>query len=107
MRYWVQLATEQFPPSALVRQAQEAEQAGFDALNVSDHLQPWWEPGESGHAWALLGAIGPAAWTGRRCPSRWSAWTRRLTSSTGCSTASASITTAASTARRRRTCTRA
>jgi coenzyme F420-dependent glucose-6-phosphate dehydrogenase len=58
MRYWIQLATEQFPPSALVRQAQEAERAGFDALNVSDHLQPWWEPGESGNAWALLGAIG-------------------------------------------------
>ena len=60
MRYWTQLATEQFPPSALVRQAQEAERAGFDALNVSDHFQPWWEPGESGHAWALLGAIGQA-----------------------------------------------
>jgi coenzyme F420-dependent glucose-6-phosphate dehydrogenase len=74
MRYWVQLATEQFPPSALVRQAVEAERADFDALNVSDHLQPWWEDmtahpakpgacpqrGESGHAWALLGAIGQA-----------------------------------------------
>ena len=60
MRYWVQLAMEQFPPSALVRQAVEAERAGFDALNVSDHLQPWWEPGESGHAWALLGAVGQA-----------------------------------------------
>jgi coenzyme F420-dependent glucose-6-phosphate dehydrogenase len=65
MRYWVQLATEQFPPSALVRQAAEAERAGFDAVNVSDHFQPWWEnitahPGESGHAWALLGAIGNA-----------------------------------------------
>jgi coenzyme F420-dependent glucose-6-phosphate dehydrogenase len=58
MQYWVQLATEQFPPSALVRQAQLAERAGFDAVNVSDHFQPWWEPGESGHAWALLGAIG-------------------------------------------------
>jgi coenzyme F420-dependent glucose-6-phosphate dehydrogenase len=72
MRYWAQLATEQFPPSALVRQAVEAERARFDALNVSDHYQPWWDsqtahpaepgacprPGESGHAWALLGAIG-------------------------------------------------
>ena len=58
MQYWVQLATEQFPPSALVEQAAAAERAGFDALNVSDHLQPWWEPGESGHAWTLLGAIG-------------------------------------------------
>ena len=60
MRYWIQLATEQFPPSALVEQATEAERAGFDAVNVSDHFQPWWVPGESGMAWALLGAIGQA-----------------------------------------------
>jgi len=60
MRYWTQLPTEQFPPSALVRHALAAERAGFDALNVSDHFQPWWEPGESGQAWALLGAIGQA-----------------------------------------------
>jgi coenzyme F420-dependent glucose-6-phosphate dehydrogenase len=60
MRYWVQLATEQFAPSELVEQAVEAEGAGFDGLNVSDHFQPWWEPGHSGQAWALLGAIGQA-----------------------------------------------
>jgi coenzyme F420-dependent glucose-6-phosphate dehydrogenase len=60
MRYWVQLATEQYPPSALVEQAIAAQRAGFDGLNVSDHYQPWWEPGESGHAWTLLGAIGNA-----------------------------------------------
>ncbi len=59
-RYWVQLATEQFPPSDLVRQAQGVERAGFDGLNVSDHYQPWWEPGQAGHAWPLLGAIGHA-----------------------------------------------
>jgi coenzyme F420-dependent glucose-6-phosphate dehydrogenase len=63
MRYWVQLATEQFPPSELVEQAVEAERAGFDGLNVSDHFQPWWEPGHSGQAWALLGAIGHATET--------------------------------------------
>lgn len=63
MRYWVQLATEQFPPSELVEQAVEAERAGFDGLNVSDHFQPWWEPGHSGQAWALLGAIGQATET--------------------------------------------
>jgi coenzyme F420-dependent glucose-6-phosphate dehydrogenase len=57
MNYWVQLATEQFPPSGLVEQAIEAERAGFDAVNVSDHFQPWWEPGHSGQAWTLLGAI--------------------------------------------------
>jgi coenzyme F420-dependent glucose-6-phosphate dehydrogenase len=60
VRYWVQLATEQFPPGDLVRQAAEAEEAGFDGLNVSDHYQPWWEPGESPHAWVVLGAIGQA-----------------------------------------------
>jgi coenzyme F420-dependent glucose-6-phosphate dehydrogenase len=59
-RYWTQLATEQFGPGELVRQAVEAERAGFDAINVSDHFQPWWEPGESPHAWVLLGAIGQA-----------------------------------------------
>jgi coenzyme F420-dependent glucose-6-phosphate dehydrogenase len=60
MRYWVQLATEQFRPSALVDQAIEAERAGFDGINVSDHFQPWWMPGESGQAWTLVGAIGQA-----------------------------------------------
>ena len=55
---WVQLATEQFAPSSLVRQGEEAERAGFDAVNTSDHFQPWWEPGHSGQAWAILGAIG-------------------------------------------------
>jgi coenzyme F420-dependent glucose-6-phosphate dehydrogenase len=60
MRYWAQLATEQFPPSELVDQAVAAERASFDAVNVSDHFQPWWEPGHSGQAWALLGAIGRA-----------------------------------------------
>jgi coenzyme F420-dependent glucose-6-phosphate dehydrogenase len=59
-RYWVQLATEQFPPSQLVDQAVAAERAAFDGVNVSDHFQPWWEPGHSGQAWALLGAIGQA-----------------------------------------------
>ena len=73
MRHWVQLATEQFPPSALVEQARAAERAGFDGINVSDHFQPWWEPGESGHAWALLGAIAnataePALGTGVTAP---------------------------------------
>ena len=60
MRYWTQLATEQFAPSELVPQAVAAERAGFDALNVSDHYQPWWEPGHSGQAWTLLGAVGQA-----------------------------------------------
>ena len=59
-KYWVQLATEQFAPGELVQQAGAVERAGFDGLNVSDHFQPWWEPGEAAHAWVLLGAIGQA-----------------------------------------------
>ncbi len=60
MKYWMQLATEQFAPSDLVEQGVAAERAGFDGLCPSDHLQPWWEPGESAHAWVLLGALGQA-----------------------------------------------
>lgn len=60
VKYWTQLGTEMFAPSGIVAQAVEAERAGFDALNISDHLQPWWEPGESGHAWVMLGAIANA-----------------------------------------------
>jgi coenzyme F420-dependent glucose-6-phosphate dehydrogenase len=59
-RYFFAGATEQFPPGDLVRQAVEAERAGFDGLAMSDHYQPWWEPGHAAHAWVLLGEIGHA-----------------------------------------------
>jgi coenzyme F420-dependent glucose-6-phosphate dehydrogenase len=49
---------EQFPPSALLGHARLAAEAGFDGICCSDHFQPWWEPGESGHAWPWLGAVG-------------------------------------------------
>jgi coenzyme F420-dependent glucose-6-phosphate dehydrogenase len=51
MRYWLGLAHEQFPPENLLQQAIDGERAGFEGLACSDHLQPWWEPGESGSAW--------------------------------------------------------
>jgi coenzyme F420-dependent glucose-6-phosphate dehydrogenase len=60
MRYFYGAAHEQFPPEDLLTQAVEAERAGFDGVACSDHLQPWWEPGESGHAWVWLGAAGQA-----------------------------------------------
>lgn len=60
MRYFHLCAHEQFPPSELLRQAVAAERAGFDGIGCSDHLQPWWESGESGHAWVWLGAAGQA-----------------------------------------------
>jgi coenzyme F420-dependent glucose-6-phosphate dehydrogenase len=59
-RYFHFCSHEHFPPDQLLRQAVAAEQAGFDGIACSDHLQPWWEPGESGHAWVWLGAAGQA-----------------------------------------------
>jgi coenzyme F420-dependent glucose-6-phosphate dehydrogenase len=58
VRIFYGAAHEQFKPSELLRHAQLAEQAGFDGIGASDHFQPWWEPGESGHAWPWLGAVG-------------------------------------------------
>lgn len=60
MRYLLLGAHEQFPPDNLLRQAVAAERAGFDGIGCSDHVQPWWEPGESGHAWVWLGAAAEA-----------------------------------------------
>ena len=59
-RYFIGISQEEFPPEELLRQAVAAEKAGFDGLSASDHLQPWWEPGESGHTWVWLGAAGQA-----------------------------------------------
>jgi coenzyme F420-dependent glucose-6-phosphate dehydrogenase len=60
MRHFHLCAQEQFPPDELLRQAVAAERAGFDGVGCSDHLQPWWEPGEAGHAWVWLGAAAEA-----------------------------------------------
>jgi coenzyme F420-dependent glucose-6-phosphate dehydrogenase len=59
-RYFFGASHEEFSPDELLRQAVEAERAGFDGISASDHLQPWWEPGESGHAWVWLGAAAQA-----------------------------------------------
>src|SRR4051795_1022369 len=62
-RFFLGAPQEQFPPEDLLRQAVEAESAGFDGVSSSDHLQPWWEGGESGHTWPWLGAAGQATST--------------------------------------------
>ena len=62
-RYFFQASQEHFPPEDLLAQAVEAEQLGFDGVASSDHLQPWWEGGESGHTWPWLGAAGQATST--------------------------------------------
>jgi coenzyme F420-dependent glucose-6-phosphate dehydrogenase len=60
MDYWFSASHEMFPPSEALRQAQAAAEAGFDGIGGSDHFQPWWPDGESGHAWVWLGAVGQA-----------------------------------------------
>ena len=48
---------EQFRPSELVRLVKVAEAAGFDCAMSSDHFRPWGPAqGQSGFAWAWLGA---------------------------------------------------
>ena len=48
---------EQVAPSALLRDVQHAERAGFQAAWSSDHFSPWSErQGESGFAFSWLGA---------------------------------------------------
>ncbi|MBE3002128.1 TIGR03557 family F420-dependent LLM class oxidoreductase [Nocardiopsis sp. HNM0947] len=55
------LSSEEHTPRALVRQAQGAEAAGFDALWISDHFHPWLESqGQSPFVWTVAGAVGQA-----------------------------------------------
>jgi alkanesulfonate monooxygenase SsuD/methylene tetrahydromethanopterin reductase-like flavin-dependent oxidoreductase (luciferase family) len=46
------LSCEQFGPKGLIDQAKRAENAGFDALWISDHFRPWNdEQGQSPFVW--------------------------------------------------------
>lgn len=52
---------EQFQPEDLVRHAVLAEEAGFDAVMVSEHFHPWVDDvSASGYAFSTLGAIAQA-----------------------------------------------
>ena len=58
MRYGYFLSCEEYTPRQLVEQARLAEEAGFDALWISDHYHPWNnEQGESPFVWSVIGAI--------------------------------------------------
>jgi alkanesulfonate monooxygenase SsuD/methylene tetrahydromethanopterin reductase-like flavin-dependent oxidoreductase (luciferase family) len=56
-RYGFHASHEQHSPEKLLEHVRAAEAAGFEAAMCSDHFHPWLdEQGESGFAWAWLGA---------------------------------------------------
>ena len=48
LRFGYKASAEQFGPAELLDYAIQAEEAGFDSVFISDHLQPWLH--EGGHA---------------------------------------------------------
>src|SRR6201747_2421449 len=67
------LSCEEYDPRELLRQARQAEEAGFHALWISDHYPPWNdEQGHSGFVWSVIGALAEATalpvTTGVTCP---------------------------------------
>jgi G6PDH family F420-dependent oxidoreductase len=67
------LACEEFGPHALLDQARMAEEAGFEALWISDHYHPWLsEQGHSPFVWSVIGGLSQATslpvTTGVTCP---------------------------------------
>src|SRR5690349_22304137 len=52
------LSCEEYTPAELVEQARAAEDAGFQAVWISDHFHPWNdEQGESPFVWSVIGAV--------------------------------------------------
>lgn len=61
MRIGYFLSSEQFGPAELLDQARRSEQAGFEALWISDHFHPWTaSQGESPFVWSVIGALSQA-----------------------------------------------
>ncbi|SEM68901.1 TIGR03557 family F420-dependent LLM class oxidoreductase [Nonomuraea pusilla] len=60
-RFGYFLSCEEHGPKELVRQAQAAERAGFEALWISDHFHPWLDvQGQSPFVWPVIGAVAQA-----------------------------------------------
>ena len=55
------LSSEEYTPAELLAQARGAEQAGFEALWISDHYHPWVDAqGQSPFVWSTIGALSQA-----------------------------------------------
>jgi G6PDH family F420-dependent oxidoreductase len=68
------LSSEEHDATTLVRTAEAAEAAGFEAASISDHYHPWLtEQGQSPFVWSVLGAVAAVTermtvTTGVTCP---------------------------------------
>lgn len=52
------LSSEEFGPHEQIEQARMAEEAGFEALWISDHYHPWVEAqGQSPFVWSVIGGL--------------------------------------------------
>jgi G6PDH family F420-dependent oxidoreductase len=57
-RFGYFLSSEEHGPGELVRQAEMAQEAGFECLWISDHFHPWLdEQGNSPFVWSVIGAL--------------------------------------------------
>src|SRR3954471_20846464 len=58
MRIGYFLSCEEYTPAQLIEQARLAQDAGFQALWISDHYHPWNdEQGQSSFVWSIIGAL--------------------------------------------------
>jgi G6PDH family F420-dependent oxidoreductase len=58
MRIGYFLSCEEWGPRDLIAQARLADEAGFDALWISDHFHPWTDAqGQSPLVWSVIGAL--------------------------------------------------
>lgn len=58
MRIGYFLSCEEVGPAELIEQAKLAEEAGFEALWISDHYHPWTDSqGQSPMVWSVIGAL--------------------------------------------------
>lgn len=58
LRFGYNLSSEEHTPNDLVKNAQRAEELGFDFLMISDHYHPWLDvQGHSPFVWSVIGAI--------------------------------------------------
>ncbi len=66
MRVGYFLSCEEYGPLELLEQARMAEEAGFEALWISDHYHPWNdEQGQSPFVWSVIGGL---SWVTSRIP---------------------------------------